>query len=72
MPIYEYRCRKCGKRLEYLLKRSTEQPVCSCGSRDLERLISSFAVAQDSGSEPSCPGGTCGFDSSCGSGACGL
>ena len=45
MPIYEYRCKKCGAHLEALLKFSDKQPSrCrQCGGR-LEKLISSPAI----------------------------
>ncbi|HEU5060975.1 MAG TPA: zinc ribbon domain-containing protein [Kofleriaceae bacterium] len=42
MPIYEYRCKKCGKQFEYM-QRMTEGPKrkCeACGALALERLIS--------------------------------
>lgn len=45
MPIYEYRCKKCGKQLEVLLRSSDKPPArCrECGGR-LEKLISSPAI----------------------------
>ena len=47
MPIYEYRCRSCGREFEALV-RSGEQASCpGCRSADLERLISMFAVESD-------------------------
>lgn len=42
MPIYEYRCKKCGKQFEYM-QRMSEGPKrkCEdCGALALERLIS--------------------------------
>jgi putative FmdB family regulatory protein len=45
MPIYEYRCKKCGKQTEVLV-RSPEKPPTrcrECGGR-LEKLISSPAI----------------------------
>jgi putative FmdB family regulatory protein len=47
MPIYEYRCRKCGKRFSVLTLRVSEtpKPECSkCGSTAAERLMSRFAM----------------------------
>ncbi len=47
MPIYEYRCRKCGKRFSVLTLRVSEQPrprCDKCGSRAANRLLSRFAM----------------------------
>ena len=48
MPIYEYECRKCGHRFEYLVLSSTPAAKCpSCHKRDLKQLISMYAVSSD-------------------------
>lgn len=68
MPLFEYLCRKCSRRFESLVF-GTARPACpGCGGADLEKLISTFAVAggasrsagtMESTAEPgSC--GTCG------------
>ncbi len=46
MPIYEYICLKCRRRMSYLvLAPSTFEPVCKyCHGKDLERLYSRFAT----------------------------
>jgi putative FmdB family regulatory protein len=47
MPIYEYRCRACRRRVQVLTLRVSETPdeVCSaCGGRELDRLPSRFAM----------------------------
>jgi len=47
MPIYEYRCRKCGRRFSVLTLRVSEKPApeCDkCGSRAADRLLSRFAM----------------------------
>ena len=47
MPIYEYRCRKCGKRFSVLTLRVSEKPSpqCDkCGGRAADRLMSRFAM----------------------------
>lgn len=47
MPIYEYRCRKCGKRFSVLTLRVSEMPSVQCdkcGSRTADRLMSRFAM----------------------------
>ena len=47
MPMYEYRCRKCGKSFEMLRRmqdadRDLECPECR--SEEVERLLSTFAA----------------------------
>lgn len=45
MPIYDFQCKACGREFEALV-RHQETPQCpGCQSRDLERLLSSFAVS---------------------------
>jgi putative FmdB family regulatory protein len=47
MPIYEYRCRSCGKRVSIITLRVGEEvrPRCEhCGGRRLSRLMSRFAT----------------------------
>lgn len=47
MPIYEYRCTKCGKTFD-LLRRFTqtdEDVICpECESEQVERILSGFAT----------------------------
>ena len=52
MPIYEYRCHACDHEFEYLLRSSSPAAKCpTCGSADLEQLISSSAVHSESSSQ---------------------
>jgi putative FmdB family regulatory protein len=49
MPIYDYRCNQCGRRVSILWRSwsdaETKSPVCSrCGSKDLKRLVARVAV----------------------------
>jgi putative FmdB family regulatory protein len=47
MPIYEYRCTSCRRKVTVLTLRASETvaPECDrCGSRDLTRLMSRFAM----------------------------
>ena len=46
MPIYEYRCGRCGERFEeYLAQSTAPAPACpACESPSVERLISGFAT----------------------------
>ncbi len=51
MPIYEYKCQSCGQVSEVLVHsfNSTGNPACpSCGSHDLERLVSVPSVLKES------------------------
>ncbi len=69
MPVYEYRCRKCGGEFEVLAPTMNEpgDVVCThCGGRDVERQLSVFAAreaAVDRGVYNSCaakpPNGPC-------------
>jgi putative FmdB family regulatory protein len=48
MPIYEYECRRCGHRFEYLVLSSTPAAKCpACNKKDLEQLISLSAVSSE-------------------------
>jgi putative FmdB family regulatory protein len=49
MPIYEYQCHKCNKRVSVLTLRASEEvhPKCDhCGSKKLSRLMSRFATVK--------------------------
>lgn len=49
MPIYEYQCHKCNKRVSVLTLRASEEihPECDrCGSKKLSRLMSRFATVK--------------------------
>jgi putative FmdB family regulatory protein len=58
MPIYDYRCRECGKVSEIFLRSLHSEAIrCpACGSENLERLISSSYMIR---MEASAPGTTC-------------
>jgi len=62
MPIFEYRCKKCGQVTEVLEKAGAENKhkCANCGSEKMEKLLSTFGVGQNlSSSGGSCPTGTC-------------
>ena len=51
MPIYEYRCRKCRRRVSILVRSFSEaetvQPHCThCGHDELDRLVSRVATVK--------------------------
>lgn len=52
MPIYEFECRKCGRKFETLMKIGREEiPPCpECGSARTERLVSVFGSGSSKGS----------------------
>ncbi len=62
MPIYEYKCRKCGRLTSVFQKTIDSAPDArcrACGSKRLERAVSGFAyhrsesaVLADYGDEP--------------------
>lgn len=76
MPIYEYKCRKCGKDFELLVFGEGNQAACEhCGSKTVEKQFSSFAVgnaAAPAHGAPDCaPQCGDGFSrGACGSGMC--
>jgi len=65
MPIFEYKCNKCGHKTEFLEKSGSKgKHVCErCQSSDLQKLFSGFSVGQGNKSSSrgneSCPTGTC-------------
>jgi putative FmdB family regulatory protein len=64
MPLFEYACRSCGHKFEFLT-RAGHAPTCpACTSVELEKQLSVFAVrAPSSGLSSSMPAPT---------GACGM
>lgn len=64
MPIFEYHCRDCGARFEKIVASASTAATCkACESRNVEKLLSVFAVTGNSlktlGPEPG-PCGACG------------
>ena len=45
MPVYEYRCNNCRRRVSVYVRNFAMSPKCPhCDSEDLSRLFSTFAV----------------------------
>jgi putative FmdB family regulatory protein len=73
MPIFEYRCDKCGEVSEILLLGKGETPSCrECGSESLVKLMSAHNTTAPSPSfSPPTGGSCCGSPNSCGApGSC--
>lgn len=69
MPIYEYKCGKCGETSEFIVFNKDEQLQCKqCGSEDLTKLLSAHNTINSGQSSFSSDSGPC-----CGSpGSCGM
>jgi putative FmdB family regulatory protein len=49
LPIYEYRCRDCGRKSSFLtlsVKKELDPKCKKCGSANLEKLVSRVAVSR--------------------------
>jgi putative FmdB family regulatory protein len=63
MPIYEYRCSKCGQVFEKMVRFSEadHNPICpNCESQNTERKISTIAAVGASSSAASTSSSSCG------------
>lgn len=72
MPLYEYKCAKCGAGFEVLVRNDGDVPSkCpKCGARKVEKQLSSFsASAAPEAGLPSCAASSC-STGSCGTGSC--
>ena len=61
MPLFEYICQSCGE-ISELLVTGSRKPACpNCGSKKLEKQLSSFSakVASSSLSMPPCGTASC-------------
>ena len=75
MPIFEFKCEKCGQVSEFLVGVSQEKPDLrckKCGNDKLKKMMSAGVVGKSKNSHlPSCAAqGICG--GSCPSGGCHL
>ncbi len=73
MPIYEYRCEKCGQVSEFIILGKEERLQCKkCGSDRLSKMLSAHNVSSGSAERIPRPSGSCcGSPNSCGApGSC--
>lgn len=57
MPIYEYRCRRCGEVFERYMKAHEKADALTCpycGEKKPEKIFSSFSSSKGSDSSSSC------------------
>jgi len=68
MPVFEYKCTKCGGVTEFLERAGADtKHVCEkCGSTKMQKLLSAFSVGDGRGSSsstgsscPTCSTGVC-------------
>jgi len=63
MPVFIYKCKKCGKQFEVLVGMTEKKDTLkcpSCGSEKVEKALSTFQVKGGlPDTTPSCPTGTC-------------
>jgi putative FmdB family regulatory protein len=60
MPLYEYLCEGCELRFERYVRSFGEAVACPrCAGQEVEKLLSSFAVAGGSGAPRGAGGGGC-------------
>ncbi|MDR1395925.1 MAG: zinc ribbon domain-containing protein [Deltaproteobacteria bacterium] len=80
MPIYEFKCSRCGLEFETLVMRSREPAACpDCGYDQCEKHLSAFSFGSSSGSrgdfgsyaQPPSGGSGCGSCSSSSCAGCG-
>jgi putative FmdB family regulatory protein len=63
VPLFEYECRECNSRFEQLVLTGDAEASCrQCGSANVSRLLSTFAVGgkSDNAVAESNPCSTCG------------
>ena len=74
MPIYEYRCAKCGHGFEHLARTlSAPAPACpKCGAKKPVKQLSVFSTgaAEAHGHDDFCASGACPSVGNCSSGMC--
>ena len=60
MPLYEYRCARCGEEFEKIVSSSEARVICpGCRSRKVERKFSLFGTKRGGKFVSSAGGGDC-------------
>ena len=69
MPIFEFRCKKCGALFEYMQFKSddTDAPCPECGDNHAEKLLSTFSSISSSGQGSGETVSPSSYEHSCGS-----
>ncbi len=75
MPIFEYKCCKCGVAFERLVPNADTKVTCEhCGSKQVEKQFSTFSANLSSSKQNPCASGGCPADglagTGCSSGGC--
>ena len=61
MPIYEYKCAKCGTKFEHLSRNAKDLPdrCPECQGRSIKKVLSAFSVSSGSSRDESACCSTC-------------
>jgi len=71
MPIYEYKCKKCGYAFEHLARTLSDgaKKCPKCGAKNPHKEFSTFSAAVQEGGSTSCSMGSCSTPT-CSTGTC--
>ena len=71
MPIFEYRCERCGQVFDHLARTAADKPEkCpQCGAKRLKKQFASFSASVGASGKTSCSTGSCPVPT-CSTGTC--
>jgi putative FmdB family regulatory protein len=52
MPLFEFKCRRCGRQFESLVTGTRRAECPACGSEELDKQYSSFGTRSSSPGQP--------------------